>query len=187
MTKSRQLHKVTQYMPNMDSIRLEVSESYPEDKGRCIARLDPDSLLKLSCTPSDHLMMSGNRETVAKVWRSHRSDWDEGKVLIDRFTRLNAQVELGDEVDIAIKSLEPIEELRLLPYKGFNLKLTEDAVGLVKKQLYNRPVRTGDVVPIFHSANQDAIPLVVAGPAGLEGIISKSTTINFSDDLKSSA
>ena len=59
-------------------------------------------MLELKIAPGNIVFIDGKRRTVAKVWRLMVSDWHQGKVRIDTFTRKNAGVSIGDGVKISI-------------------------------------------------------------------------------------
>ncbi len=46
------------------------------------------------------MAIEGKRRTVAKVWRALVEDWNQRKIRIDNFTRLNAGVSIGDTVRV---------------------------------------------------------------------------------------
>jgi transitional endoplasmic reticulum ATPase len=71
----------------MNEVQLEVAKAYPNDSGRGIARLDPDTLLHLKLSPGDIIEIEGADTTAAKVWRADRQDWNTDTVRIDGFTR----------------------------------------------------------------------------------------------------
>ncbi|MFT4950179.1 MAG: transitional endoplasmic reticulum ATPase, partial [Natronomonas sp.] len=56
----------------MNEVQLEVAKAYPNDSGRGIARLDPDTLLHLKLSPGDIIEIEGADRTAAKVWRADR-------------------------------------------------------------------------------------------------------------------
>src|SRR6056297_3341652 len=60
----------------MNEVQLEVAKAYPNDSGRGIARLDPDTLLHLKLSPGDIIEIEGADTTAAKVWRADRQDWN---------------------------------------------------------------------------------------------------------------
>ena len=84
----------------MNEVQLEVAKAYPNDSGRGIARLDPDTLLHLKLSPGDIIEIEGGDTTAAKVWRADRQDWNTDTVRIDGFTRQNADVGIGERVTI---------------------------------------------------------------------------------------
>ncbi|MFP4591300.1 MAG: ATPase, partial [Halobacteriales archaeon] len=80
----------------MNEVQLEVDKAYPNDSGRGIARLDPDTLLHLKLSPGEIITIEGAKTTAAKVWRADRNDWNTDTVRIDGFTRQNAEVGIGE-------------------------------------------------------------------------------------------
>lgn len=163
----------------MDTIELQVEETYHEDEGKAIARIDPNTMLELSCMPGDCVLLSGQRKTYAKVWRAKRRDWNDDKILLDDFLSYNAQVEKGDSVDIQLAHLDPIKQISLLPFKGQNINTTRDANQMIKKQLLKRPVHVGAVVPLA-TTDENQIPMVVTGPATRQpGIITEETKVSM--------
>ena len=97
----------------MPEVQLRVDSAYPGDQGGGKARLDPETMLVLKISPGDLVAIEGKRRTVAKVWRSLVEDWNQRKVRIDNFTRLNAGVSIGDTVKV-IKITDEIEAKRIV-------------------------------------------------------------------------
>jgi transitional endoplasmic reticulum ATPase len=151
----------------MNEVQLEVAKAYPNDSGRGIARLDPDTLLHLKLSPGDIIEIEGAESTVAKVWRADRQDWNSDTVRIDGFTRQNADVGIGERVTIRKATTEPAETLVLAPPEDASVQFGSDAAGMVKRQILKRPVVSRDIVPVMSSTNHpfmrspgQAIPLI---------------------------
>ncbi len=151
----------------MNEVQLEVAKAYPNDSGRGIARLDPDTLLHLKLSPGDIIEIEGAEWTAAKVWRADRQDWNSDTVRIDGFTRQNADVGIGERVTIRKATTEPAERLVLAPPEDASVQFGSDAAGMVKRQILKRPVVARDIVPVMSSTNHpfmrspgQAIPLI---------------------------
>ncbi|APE94765.1 CDC48 family AAA ATPase [Halodesulfurarchaeum formicicum] len=151
----------------MNEVQLEVAKAYPNDSGRGIARLDPDTLLHLKLSPGDIIEIEGAEWTAAKVWRADRQDWNSDTVRIDGFTRQNADVGIGERVTIRKASTEPADRLVLAPPEDASVQFGSDAAGMVKRQILKRPVVAHDIVPVMSSTNHpfmrspgQAIPLI---------------------------
>jgi len=158
-------------------LRRKVQESYEDDKGRSICRLDPDSLLELGLKPGDIVRISGEYDAYAKVWRMNREDWYENQIRIDRFIRYNAQAEIGDTVTIEKATLSSIGQITVLPYRGDDMEFGTGATEMIKKQLLESPVQVGNVIAVLLSS-ENTLPLVVTGSYKTDpGIITESTTI----------
>ncbi|XGI82874.1 CDC48 family AAA ATPase [Halorutilales archaeon Cl-col2-1] len=161
----------------MNEVRLEVEKAYPNDSGRGIARLDPDTLLHLKLSPGDIIEIEGNDTTAAKVWRADRQDWNTDSVRIDGFTRQNADVGIGERVTIRKAETEDADKVVLAPPEEASVQFGSDASGMVKRQILKRPVVEDDVVPVMSSTNHpfmsspgQAVPLI-AVETEPEGIV----------------
>ncbi len=159
----------------MNEVELEVAKAYPNDSGRGIARLDPDTLLHLKLSPGDIIEIEGADKTAAKVWRADRKDWNNDTIRIDGFTRQNAEVGIGERVTIRKAETKDADRVVLAPPEGASVQFGSDASGMVKRQVLKRPVVQGDVVPVMSSTNHpfmrspgQAIPLIAtqADPEG---------------------
>ncbi|MDX1745005.1 MAG: ATPase, partial [Halobacteriales archaeon] len=151
----------------MNEVQLEVAKAYPNDSGRGIARLDPDTLLHLKLSPGDIIEIHGGDTTAAKVWRADRQDWNTDTVRIDGFTRQNADVGIGERVEISKAEATKAETLVLAPPEEASVQFGSDAAGMVKRQILKRPIVEGDIVPVMSSTNHpfmrspgQAIPLI---------------------------
>jgi transitional endoplasmic reticulum ATPase len=151
----------------MNEVQLEVAKAYPNDSGRGIARLDPDTLLHLKLSPGDIIEIEGANTTAAKVWRADRQDWNTDTVRIDGFTRQNADVGIGERVTIRKAEERKADRIVLAPPEEASVQFGSDAAGMVKRQILKRPVVERDIVPVMSSTNHpfmrspgQAIPLI---------------------------
>ena len=151
----------------MNEVQLEVAKAYPNDSGRGIARLDPDTLLHLKLSPGDIIEIEGAETTAAKVWRADRQDWNTDTVRVDGFTRQNADVSIGERVTIRKAETTKANTLVLAPPEEASVQFGSDAAGMVKRQILKRPVVERDIVPVMSSTNHpfmrspgQAIPLI---------------------------
>ena len=97
----------------MPEVQLRVDSAYPGDQGGGKARLDPETMLLLKISPGDLVAIEGKRRTVAKVWRALVEDWNQRKIRIDNFTRMNAGVSIGDTVKV-VKIVDEVEAKRVV-------------------------------------------------------------------------
>jgi transitional endoplasmic reticulum ATPase len=104
---------------------------------------------QMRLSPGDIIRISGRSTTVAKVWRAQLADWNQQKIRIDNFTRMNANVSIGDTVKItkvdetisaATVVLAPPEDLPK------NIPMAEPPA--ILHNLIDFPVAIGDSVPI---------------------------------------
>jgi len=174
----------------MNEVQLEVSKAYPNDSGRGIARLDPDTLLHLKLSPGDIIEIEGGDRTAAKVWRADRQDWNTDTVRIDGFTRQNADVGIGERVEIRKAEAEKADTLVLAPPEDASVQFGSDAAGMVKRQILKRPVVENDIVPVMSSTNHpfmrspgQAIPLIAVDtePEGVV-LITEDTEVTLREE-----
>ena len=170
----------------MPEVQLKVDSAYPGDQGGGKARLDPETMLLLKISPGDLVVIEGKRRTVAKVWRSLVEDWNQKKIRIDNFTRLNAGVSIGDAVKISTLS-EEIEARRvvLAPPEDLPKKIPIANNPHVINGLLDFPVVKNDSIPImlglpFVQPQIVAFKVVEIEPEEAV-IITKNTTVEFSD------
>ncbi|MFC6798864.1 MULTISPECIES: CDC48 family AAA ATPase [unclassified Haladaptatus] len=174
----------------MNEVQLEVAKAYPNDSGRGIARLDPDTLLHLKLSPGDIIQIEGGDVTAAKVWRADRQDWNTDTVRIDGFTRQNADVGIGERVTIRKAEAKKAEKLVLAPPEDASVQFGSDAAGMVKRQILKRPVVERDIVPVMSSTNHpfmrspgQAIPLIAVetDPEGVV-LITEDTEVELREE-----
>ncbi|MFB6254831.1 MAG: CDC48 family AAA ATPase [Halobacteriaceae archaeon] len=174
----------------MNEVQLEVAKAYPNDSGRGIARLDPDTLLHLKLSPGDIIEIEGAERTAAKVWRADRQDWNTDTIRIDGFTRQNADVGIGERVTIRKAEATKADRLVLAPPEEASVQFGSDAAGMVKRQILKRPVVERDIVPVMSSTNHpfmrspgQAIPLIAVEtePDGV-ALITEETEVELREE-----
>jgi transitional endoplasmic reticulum ATPase len=170
----------------MPEVQLRVDSAYPGDQGGGKARLDPETMLLLKISPGDLVAIEGKRRTVAKVWRALVEDWNQRKIRIDNFTRLNAGVSIGDTVKV-VKIADEVEAKRvvLAPPEDLPKKIPIANNPHVVNGLIDFPVAKNDSVPImlglpFIQPQIVAFKVVEIEPEEAV-IITKNTFIEFSD------
>jgi transitional endoplasmic reticulum ATPase len=170
----------------MPEVQLRVDSAYPGDQGGGKARLDPETMLALKISPGDLVAIEGKRRTVAKVWRALVEDWNQRKIRIDNFTRLNAGVSIGDTVKVT-KITDEIEAKRIVlaPPEDLPKKIPIANNPHVVNGLIDFPIAQNDSVPImlglpFIQPQIVAFKVVEIEPAEAV-IITKNTSIEFSD------
>ncbi|MFP4654773.1 MAG: CDC48 family AAA ATPase [Methanohalobium sp.] len=175
----------------MDGVQRKVEKAHPNDFGRGIIRLDPNTLLELQASPGDIVQIDGQKTTASKVWRADRQDWEQGFVRIDGFIRQNAGVSIGERVTLTKVEAKPAEKVVLAPPEGMMMEFGDNTSEIIKRNILKRPIVQDDVIPIISSMNQpmsgpvaggQAIPLIVVEtePEDSILIIDESTEIELS-------
>ncbi|MDD1686128.1 CDC48 family AAA ATPase [Methanoregula sp.] len=170
----------------MPEVQLRVDSAYPGDQGGGKARLDPETMLALKISPGDLVAIEGKRRTVAKVWRALVEDWNQKKIRIDNFTRINAGVSIGDTVKVA-KITDEIEAKRIVlaPPEDLPKKIPIANNPHVVNGLIDFPIAKNDTVPVmlglpFIQPQIIGFKVVEVEPEEAV-IITKNTSIEFSD------
>jgi transitional endoplasmic reticulum ATPase len=169
----------------MPEVFLKVDSAYPEDQGAGKVRLDPETMLQLRLSPGNIVYIEGKRRTVAKVWRSMVSDWHQGKVRVDNFTRVNAGIAIGDRVKVtAVEEEVEAKRVVLAPPEDMPRQIPINYSGVVNR-LIDYPVVKNDLVPIpaglpFMQAQLVAFKAMLVEPENAV-IITKNTQVEFSD------
>jgi len=169
----------------MPEVQLRVDSAYPGDQGGGKARLDPETMLALKISPGDLVAIEGKRRTVAKVWRSLVEDWNQKKIRIDNFTRINAGVSINDTVKVS-KITDEIEAKRvvLAPPEGLRGKMPSTNNPHVVNSLIDFPVVKNDTIPVllqpFVQPQIIGFKVVEVEPEEAV-IITKNTAIEFSE------
>jgi transitional endoplasmic reticulum ATPase len=163
---------------------LKVDSAYPEDQGRGKARLDPDTMLQLRLSPGDLVYIEGKRRTVAKVWRMMVNDWNQGKIRIDSFTRDNADVKIGDRVEIS-KVLEVVEAKKAIIAPPVDLRQLSINENQAKTYFIDFPMVSNDTVPVLAGMPFGQPPFYQFKAIEIEPenavIITEDTEVRFSD------
>jgi len=149
----------------VEEIHLRVAKAYPNDSGRGIARLDPNTLLELKLSPGDIIEIKGKSTTAAKVWRADKQDWAQGIVRIDGFVRQNADIGIGEKVTIKKADVKEAEKVVLAPLEGMTMQFGSEAEDMIKRQVQKHPVVQGDIVPVISSMGYPFMSRMTAGQA----------------------
>ena len=170
----------------MPELHLKVDSAYPGDQGGGKARLDPETMLFLKISPGDIVVVEGKRRTVAKVWRSLVEDWNQNKIRIDNFTRMNAGVSIGDTVRIS-RVQDEIEAKRvvLAPPEDLPRNVPINITPHIVNALIDFPVVKNDLVPLSSGLpflQTQFVPFKVVEIEPEQAvIITKNTHIEFSE------
>jgi len=165
---------------------LRVDSAYPGDQGGGKARLDPETMNQMRLSPGDIIRISGRSVTVAKVWRAQLTDWNQQKIRVDNFTRMNANVSIGDTVKITkVEETIPAATVVLAPPEDLPKNVPMAEPSTIHHNLIDYPVAMGDSVPIqigmpFVQPQMVAYKVIELDPPDAV-IISQRTEVIISD------
>lgn len=141
-------------------IVLKVSPAYPEDVGKCKARVRHNVMRKLGLDQGS--VISIRREddigtgALATAWRLRKDDADRDCIRIDGITRANADISVGDNVFIeSVKDIKDATSISIVPIltsdESFSLRLfmNEEIRRLILPELMGRPVKKGDLISVM--------------------------------------
>ncbi len=142
----------------MSEIQLRVGDAKQRDVGRGIARLDQDTMQKLSMSAGDVIEITGKRTTSAIAWPAYSEDQNQGIIRIDGFTRKNAGVAINEYVVIKPGAVKNATNVVLAPV-DMRLNVDEDFTNFVKNRLMERTFVEGDTTLVMMLGH--AIPFIV--------------------------
>jgi transitional endoplasmic reticulum ATPase len=170
---------------NEDAVAVE--RNYPNDAGRGIARINPDTMKAITAAPGDIIEIEGRTTMAAKAWRADRQDWNTQIIRIDEFTRQNADIDIGEYVTIQTIEPTPADRVVLTPPDETNGLFESTATDMIWRQIAKRPGGEGDIVPVMPSTNHpfmrspgQTMPFIAVetAPNGVV-VVSDETTIEL--------
>lgn len=165
----------------VEAVPLFVAKAYPADSGLNVARLHRNTLQQLDVAPGRFVEIQGERTTVVTAKELKRTDLDPATVRLDGFGRENAAVDVGECV--RVERAEGVSYADLVMFELSDRGIEElgtGASGVVGRQVTDRVVSTGDVVPVVADPNGGgrAIPLsVLETEPGAPVVIDEATEV----------
>nr|AGF93008.1 AAA family ATPase, subfamily protein [uncultured organism] len=160
---------------------LKVKEAPQEDIGRNRARLGAKTRMELDVEVGDIVKISGDKETVAKVFRLSSDDEGDDVVRVDGLVRKNAKASIGDKVELTKVTVEEADQVTIAPVieEGNRLKFGEGIDSYVKKRLLKRPVLAGDAIVVPGIALMGgSVPFMVISTTPVDSVvITKETEV----------
>ncbi len=125
-------------------VRLQVAGSKVKDSGKGVARVSRQALDALGLRDGDVIEVVGKRSTAAIALPPYPEDEGLDLVRLDGLQRANADVGMGDHVEVRKADPKPAARIQLAPAQQ-NVRLRGSGE-LLKRTLYQRPLTAGDVV-----------------------------------------
>ncbi|HPC09902.1 MAG TPA: AAA family ATPase [archaeon] len=131
----------------METIKLKVAEAHEEFVGKNIVTINIKTKQKLQLVSGDIIMISGKKTTAAQVWPEKDINSPENIIRMDQYIRQNAEVSIGEFVNIT--KIEPPEaqEIIITPTQEINF-LFENYDLVIKKSFLGRPFIAGNTIII---------------------------------------
>ena len=125
-------------------INLNVAETYHEDIGKGIARLDSKTISKLNISEGDYILLKGKTETLARVLRSKKEDEDLEIVRMDSSLRSNSGVSLGEKIEVTKAEVDIAKSIEIAPTDDW--KFTGDPTHIFLDKLIGKALTKGNIV-----------------------------------------
>jgi transitional endoplasmic reticulum ATPase len=132
-------------------MELKVSEAAIDDVGKGWARLNPDDIQALGATLGDLIEITGKKKTVGRVTGTLNGGHTQQNIQIDGLIRANAQVNVGDKVQVRKVPRKTAATVVLYPLEAHVPLPAEAELDLFGKVLQGYPIILGDKIniPLF--------------------------------------
>jgi hypothetical protein len=131
-------------------VELKIYEAFQTDVGYGRARINSQTKLNLDLSEGEVIEIEGTKITAAVVYPHHHADEEKRIIRIDNLTRKNAGVEVGEIVKVRKAKVRKAKMLAICPLisRGHQIQFGSGIDDVIKKGLYNRPLKKGDRVII---------------------------------------
>jgi transitional endoplasmic reticulum ATPase len=126
-----------------NSINLNVADTYHEDIGRGIVRLDSNCLKNLDLSSGEYVLI--NKKSLAKVLKCYVEDDGLNLIRMDSSLRSNASVGLGDSVEVEKVSVLPAKTIEISPTSD-GIKFSNDPTSLFLGNMVSKAYTKGNLV-----------------------------------------
>jgi transitional endoplasmic reticulum ATPase len=145
----------------LNNITLKVAEAFLKDVSRGLARIDPEDMKMLEAEVGDIVEITGKRTTVAKLMPTFSAERGKNIIQIDGIIRGNAQVGVGEKVNVQKTTAQPASVIEL----SYNKSARRDTRS-IGKLLGGLPVIKGDIVRIFFGSRYQEYTIIGTRPHG---------------------
>ncbi len=125
-------------------IKLTVAEAFQMDVGRGIARIPSRVMQEHNIKAGDIIEINGKSKAVAIVWRGRPEDEYENIIRMDGTLRFNAQVSIGETVEIRKVECKEAKSVTIAPVEP--VEFIGDPKDYFHKKLIDKPVIQGQKI-----------------------------------------
>jgi transitional endoplasmic reticulum ATPase len=125
-------------------VRLQVAGTKPEDAGKGVARLSQKGAAALGIQEGDIVSVLGKRQTAAMALAPYPEDEGVELIRLDGLQRANADVQMGDFVEVQRAEVKPARRVTIAPAQQ-NMRLS-GSPELLRRTLFRRPLVAGDKI-----------------------------------------
>ena len=130
------------------TVTLRVSETLAKDVGRGLARIDPKGMADIGVEVGDIVQILGKRPTVAKTMPAYMEDRGKDTIQIDGISRENAQIGLGEKVQVQKVDHRTATAVTLAPITSSATLTREKDTGYIRRLLEGLAVVPEDKVRV---------------------------------------
>lgn len=128
--------------PDERAVRLQVAGTKPEDAGKGVARLSQKAFEALGIEEGEIIAIQGKRLTAALGLKPYAEDVGVEVIRLDGLQRANADVTMGDQVEVRKAEVRPARRITIAPGQK-NVRLS-GSPELLRRTLFRRPLVAGD-------------------------------------------
>lgn len=128
---------------------LSVRGTCAEETDHGIVRLHGETMKEMRLFPGDTILIETDQsESVVQCWRNLSEEVDKDEVVLDKYTLENVDVDIDGTVNIKPISQDDVGKIDSMTLSLETDQDVDNVPSLVQRQLLNRPVMDGDVIPI---------------------------------------
>ncbi|NQZ84732.1 MAG: CDC48 family AAA ATPase [Nanoarchaeales archaeon] len=161
-------------------VSLNVADTYHEDIGLNIVRLDSNSLNKLNMSEGEYILI--NEKCLARVLKCYVEDEGLDLVRMDSSLRSNSSVQLGDVAKCVVVDVLPAKSIEISPTEQVNFQ--GDPTALFLKNMIGKAYTKGNVVTFNLMGTTLHYLVSKCNPKGFVRI-DASTKVNVSSKITS--
>jgi len=154
-------------------LSLNVAETYHDDIGKGVVRLDSNTLKSLNLSEGEYVSING--KSLAKVLKSYVEDEGLDLIRMDSSLRSNSGVGLGDKVDVKKEEVKVAKSIEIAPTEDF--KFNGDPSAMFLKTMVGHAYMKGNVVTFNLMGTTLHYVVIKANPKGF-------VRVDFSTKLK---
>jgi len=127
-----------------NKINLNIAETYHNDIGRGIVRIDKDTIKKLNSSEGEYILIKGKSESLAKIAISSDEDYGLNIIRMDSSIRNNIGLGLGDEVSISKVEVQEAKSIEIAPTEE-GVKFGGDPTNIFHQKLIGKALVKGNI------------------------------------------
>ena len=163
----------------MKKVKLIVRDARKRDVGKGIARIGAKFRKQIGIVRGDVIEIIGKKKTVAIVSESYKADKDKDTVRVDRFTRRNAGLAIGEYAIVRRVEVKEAQDLVIAPVDML-LRVDADFTAFVKnRRLIGRVLFEWDRFPVLMLGHSIPFDVVRTRPRDVPVLCTEDTTLTI--------